>query len=312
MLYYCFTTDLVTNRPGDDSLLQYTYAQRLNRALLLDLSSGNVLCNGKPFDVRDQGILLRTTSDRAEDAFEIIKELGGQLAEDLQAVQQLKHWFVFFPPTRRMASFDSLDEMLVRYSSGKIPWLACESRIFIKTLRKGYSRVVNTRDLFSDFFMDRTASSIKRSDEIVISQVEEIQRDSFGNKEWRCFVRHGQVQNISRYFHSLHHIIPEEITDAAARQVVSFRSHGFPLSDYVMDLMMTEDGRIEIVELNPLSSSMCYINNSVFTEAVDCVTDIHQAYGFGYEYCLDYLVNPGQYHLSPQAGVQYTYSSDSP
>lgn len=310
MLYYCFTTNLVTSRSDDDSALQYAYAKALGRALWLDLCSKTVLCNGVKFDITGKIILLRTTSDKAEIAIETIKALGGQLVEDNQAIKELKHWFMFLPPTRCIESFDSLSKMLDILKSKEIPWLQRDKSVFIKTVKKGYSSIISSNEILDKNFFDNITPKIKLNDEIVISQVEDIRTDSFGKMEWRCIVRYGQVQNISRYFHSLVHKIPQDIFHTASNMVAMLKAHGFSLSDYIMDLMLTADNRIEIVELNPLSSSMCYINNSIFTEAIDDILNVHLLYGFGYEYCFDYLSNPTRYHMSPQDNVKYTYVTE--
>ena len=309
-MYYCFTDDLFRNTDGsDDAYLQFSYAKKLNRVLCMNLNTGKILTvSGKESDVRQERILLRTTSDHVEPAIQCICKNGGRLIEDNHAVYKLKHWFEYAPPKRFICSFASYNKLKEYVDSGMMPWIA-DSCVFLKTVRKKYSNIITGEDLLSDSFWKELFSrqTINNEEELIVSRVENIETDQFGKKEWRCVVRNGRVQNISRYFHSLVHKIPNQISEEAEKKAFLFSGNkDFP-SDYVMDLMNTTDKRIEIVELNPLSSSMCYVNNSIFTEKLDEIADVHASLGIGYEFCLDWLTNPTRYHLSPEQGITYTY-----
>ena len=86
---------------------------------------------------------------------------------------------------------------------------------------------------------------------------------------------------------------------------------GFPAS-YVLDLgdFIDADGctYTDIVELNPLSSSLCYVNSSPFTVEVPEIAQVRQTWGMGFQFCLDYLSAPDRYVFTKPANRSYCLS----
>ena len=67
---------------------------------------------------------------------------------------------------------------------------------------------------------------------------------------------------------------------------------------------------IDVVEINPLSTSMCYVNNSIF-ENPNYTFKIENSLGFGYEFFFDFLKNPNNYVLERVFGVNYEYINEN-
>ena len=72
----------------------------------------------------------------------------------------------------------------------------------------------------------------------------------------------------------------------------------FP-ANYALDLgeFIDSNGNsyIDIVELNPISCSMCYVNNSIYADVV----------------CYDAIANPKNYDMLRISNKSYTYTSDN-
>jgi len=71
---------------------------------------------------------------------------------------------------------------------------------------------------------------------------------------------------------------------------------------------MDEDQKfIDVVEMNPISTSLCYINNSIFLETVPEIKNVKDYFQAGNEYCYDFLFNRERYVLDRLAGQNYEY-----
>lgn len=308
-LFYCFDQDLVNlNSQNDDTLLQLCYAKALGNAVLFDSSKGIVTdTDGLPVNINDKCLFLRTTSERAVHFLNRLRDFGCELIEEPEDITRLKHWFDYVSPSREIKNFH--DTFSLRHYAFDLPWVRHSSKVFIKTVRKSYSAVISKEALMDDnYWIERSISrQILPDEEIVLSRVENIKCDQFGECEWRIFVLNNQVNCASRSLYSLSHRVPDKVFYAAERFVDQLeKTIGFP-TYYVLDLMETTRGQLEIVELNPVSSSMCYVNNTIFNDILPEIKQIHKVLGIGYEYCLDALLNPQKYHVLPQPGIDYTY-----
>ena len=88
----------------------------------------------------------------------------------------------------------------------------------------------------------------------------------------------------------------------------------FP-ANYVLDLCEFTDNNgnsyVDIVELNPLSCSMCFVNNSIFSADVPEIRECQKLLLMGYEFCFDALRNPQNYAITRTSNKSYSYASDS-
>lgn len=313
MLYYCFTDGLWNGDTSDDAWLAWKYAQALHCALFLNIETERITdADGNAFSVSGQHVFLRTTSDQQFSAIAAIQRNGGKTIEAMEDIRQIKHWFSFVPPQRGICSVASCDELIRKLRNGCIPWIQRSNEVFLKTTRKGFSQVVSMEELTKASFWSRLFDSkkIAPTDELVLSSAVAIRRDSLGTREWRIMVLNQKRMNESRYIHTLAHRIPSEIKEKADRIIQQFgATKRFP-ENYALDLMELDDGKIDIVEVNPISSAMCYVNNSIFEKELEIIRDIYAEFGVGYEFCYDALVNRERYHKKPYSSFDYTYYRD--
>lgn len=65
------------------------------------------------------------------------------------------------------------------------------------------------------------------------------------------------------------------------------------------------------VELNPISCSMCYVNNSIYTNVVPEISECQHQLMMGVEFCYDAIANPKNYDMLRISNKNYTYVSDN-
>ena len=89
-----------------------------------------------------------------------------------------------------------------------------------------------------------------------------------GTREIRHIILNNQVVNSSRALHSLKHTVPKSHKNIAIHMVDHIRRLGVFPANYALDLgeFIDSNGNsyIDIVELNPISCSICYVNNSIY------------------------------------------------
>ena len=87
----------------------------------------------------------------------------------------------------------------------------------------------------------------------------------------------------------------------------------FP-ANYALDLgeFIDSNGNsyIDIVELNPISCSMCYVNNSIYADVVPEIGECQRQLMMGAEFCYDAIANPKNYDMLRISNKSYTYTSD--
>ena len=92
------------------------------------------------------------------------------------------------------------------------------------------------------------------------------------------------------------------------------RSGVFP-ANYALDLgeFIDSNGNsyIDIVELNPISCSMCYVNNSIYADVVPEIGECQRQLMMGAEFCYDAIANPKNYDMLRISNKSYTYTSDN-
>ena len=88
----------------------------------------------------------------------------------------------------------------------------------------------------------------------------------------------------------------------------------FP-ANYALDLgeFIDSNGNsyIDIVELNPISSSMCYVNNSIYADVVPEIGKCQRQLMMGAEFCYDAIANPKNHDMLRISNKSYTYTSDN-
>lgn len=122
-----------------------------------------------------------------------------------------------------------------------------------------------------------------------------------GTREIRHIILNNQVVNSSRALHSLKHTVPKSHKNIAIHMVDHIRRLGVFPANYALDLgeFIDSNGNsyIDIVELNPISCSMCYVNNSIYADVVPEIGECQRQLMMGAEFCYDAIANPKNYDM---------------
>ncbi len=136
-----------------------------------------------------------------------------------------------------------------------------------------------------------------------------------GTREIRHIILNNQVVNSSRALHSLKHTVPKSHKNIAIHTVDHIRRLGVFPANYALDLgeFIDSNGNsyIDIVELNPISCSMCYVNNSIYADVVPEIGECQRQLMMGAEFCYDAIANPKNYDMLRISNKSYTYTSDN-
>ncbi len=136
-----------------------------------------------------------------------------------------------------------------------------------------------------------------------------------GTREIRHIILNNQVVNSSRALHSLKHTVPKSHKNIAIHMVDHIRRLGVFPANYALDLdeFIDSNGNsyIDIVELNPILCSMCYVNNSIYADVVPEIGECQRQLMMGAEFCYDAIANPKNYDMLRISNKSYTYTSDN-
>lgn len=136
-----------------------------------------------------------------------------------------------------------------------------------------------------------------------------------GTREIRHIILNNQVVNSFRALHSLKHTVPKSHKNTAIHMVDHIRRLGVFPANYALDLgeFIDSNGNsyIDIVELNPISCSMCYVNNSIYADVVPEIGECQRQLMMGAEFCYDAIANPKDYDMLRISNKSYTYTSDN-
>ncbi len=316
-MYYCFVEeDMVDLNDDNQLIIQAKYAKRLglfcsyriSEGIITDQEERSISLNRKP-------VLLRATCDTMAPAVNFLKGCGAELLETLDDIQKIENWDNFLLARRRIFSIRVEEIFETSFSSNVENFLSATPRVFIKSRKKGFcvrlpsSRLLKADTEILDFFKSHCADE---SYELILSEELGIKADSLGLKETRHFVFNGAIANSSRALHSIKHAVPRTLLEKATSLVKFFLAQdGFP-KNYVIDVAeFQKDGEsfLDIIELNPVTSSLCYVNNSIFDIVVPEATAFWKKTGMGYEYCYDAIEHPSRYAQKRYSGACYEYNN---
>ena len=303
---------------SDPLRLQMNYAELLGKCVYCNIKEKSVYDqNHKVMSLNGETLFLRCSYEKYKDAAQIILDKSGKLKEAPEDIEKIERWFDYIKPKRAMAIAD-VDSL---YSECVISALELlfggQDKLFLKSAQKGFS-VVFPREFIRDknaqfhSFLKSKCSEC-RCEQLLISEYCDVKKDANGKKEVRFIVCNGEILNCSRNLHSLKHRVSKSIKEGAEAIIKKLsEAKNFPDS-YVLDVFeFVKEGKtfIDVLELNPLSVSMCYINNSVFDVCAEEIRCIYPRLGMGYEYCYDFLNNKSRYVLERYVGESYEYTSD--
>lgn len=319
-MFYCFLYDDLEEFENDPLMIQMEYARCIDRLYIGNLKQQRIY-NGcdpnRPIELKGKKILLRSTCDNMMQGIRLLKRFGADLLENEDDITKIENWYKWEFTDRPMfrIALSAIERGIPDDDLQKC--LAQWDNIFLKSIEKGFSAVIKTSRIIQrdpqilTFLKERSS---KHGKEFIVTKYMEIRMDSIGRRESRHIVMNSQVINSSRMVHSIRHTVSKshlsKLQDITSR-IKNMKD--FP-QNYVLDLgEFKEDSgeiHIDIVELNPLTCSMCYVNNSVFTHEVSQIKETRERFLMGYEYCYDALKNPEKYHQVRSSNRNYAYVDD--
>ena len=313
-MYYCFLKEDIDGLTKDPLTIQKEYAQRLGSLCVGSLEQQTIFDDsGSAIAVANERVLLRCTYDNLIAGLRLLENQGADLIETENDVEQIEAWHKLGLTDRQIWEVDFSELLAI---SAKL--LGVVDKLFLKSQRKGFSAVISTariaqRDPEVVAFLE--TQSRKHGNRMILSKYIPIKTDSFGTRETRHVILDGQLANSSRLLHSVKHTVPRSHRTKAQEVVHQIKDlDAFP-SNYVLDLgeFIDDNGNsyVDIVELNPLSCSMCFVNNSIFINAVPEISECQKLLLMGYEFCFDALRKPQNYTITRTSNKSYSYASDS-
>lgn len=313
-MIYCFVLqDLSLISETNIFKLQEQYAVQLGKACYCDLKNKKILdINNNMIDVRNMRICLRASISFMDEAIELLSCSGAVLLENFDDIERIYNWVELKIHNRKIYKLRYKD-LLER--NIEIDIINREDKIFLKSLKKGFSLICSQEQFINcdKKLINILQNFLKWDDEILVSQYFDIEKDSLGKKEARFFVMNGEIISQSRYFLDLKHVVYSKLNRKAMDLVCKISKMNFP-SNYVMDLGIFQNGSksyIDVIEINPFTSSLCYVNNTIFKEIIPDVKKIVQTTGFGAEYALDYLENDSRYNLVRKSNASYVLINEN-
>lgn len=313
-MYYCFLREDIDGLTNDPLLIQKEYAQRLGSLCVGSLEQQSIFDDsGLAIAIANERVLLRCAYDNLIAGLRLLEAHGADLIETENDVERIEAWHKLGLTDRQIWEVDFSELLAI---SAKL--LGVVDKVFLKSQRKGFSAVISTariaqRDPEVIAFLE--TQSKKHGNRMILSKYIPIKTDSFGTRETRHVILDGQLANSSRLLHSVKHTVPRSHKTKAQEIVHQIKNLDVFPSNYVLDLgeFIDDNGNsyVDIVELNPLSCSMCFVNNSIFSSAVPEISECQKLLLMGYEFCFDALRSPQSYAVMRTSNKSYSYASDS-
>ena len=309
--YYCFDLKDLKTAENNPFVIQAEYAKRSGVCLIIDSERGEITHD---LDFSGKTVFLRCSCSQYKKDIALLQKRNAVVLENEDDICRIEAWYrngICKRTIREVGLADLEDPVgLPLATNGN----AC---FFVKSVTKDFSAVVSSERLFSGDeewlgFVRRHASL--SGERFLIADYVPILCDSVGTVEFRHFVMNGSIINSSRCIHSLHHTVSKRRTGFAENIVAEIKQNSlFPLN-YVLDtaVFVDQQGNMidDVVEINPITTAMCYINNSVFLQPIDAVLPTAETVSYGFEYVLDSMLHPQRYDIMRKPGVNYCYSPD--
>lgn len=314
-MYYCFCKEELESINNENPLyLQYIYSREINKCVLYSEKMNKFTSdNGAELyaGMVNESIIPRSSYDKMSLLINALNYSEFNSLENLNDLKQITAWYKMNFHNRKIVEINA-EEL---FDNNTINVINGDGGLFVKTVNKGFSMICNADKLIEKRveIEDTIFQMISHDDKLLVSKYCQIKNDSIGKVEARFFVFDNKIINSSRYTCTLRHRVPKVLKNGAEFFVDKIKNENFP-SNYVLDIALFIDDECEfadIVEINPLSSSLCYLNNTVFFDIDESARDIACKYGFGYEYAFDYINNPNKYHLDRMSNVSYLISENN-
>lgn len=314
-MYYCFLNEDIDGLENNPLSIQKEYAQRLGVLSIASLTQQDIL--GPIIDLANKKVLLRCTYDSLLDGLRLLSERGADLVETESDFEKIECWYKLGLTCRQLREIKFSDLLSDSLETDVAELLQGTDKVFLKSKRKGFSAVVRASRIIQQdpeviSFLESQCG--KYGQHMLLARYYPLKADSFGTRETRHVILNNQIANSSRLIHSIKHTVPKSHKVKAQAVVNQILEAGTFPSNYILDLgeFIDEAGNsyLDVVELNPLSCSMCYVNNSIFEVSVPEVDEIRSQLLMGYEYCYDAIKNSKNYALTRVSNKDYSYISE--
>ncbi len=312
-MYYCFICEDINGLEENDPLkIQVKYADKIGKLILCDIKSAKIMDSTRNVvAINHKEIFLRGTCENYLAAAKIISAAGGILLETIADIEQIESWSKYIKPIRKIYDIKAKDIMEIAFDKEIMDFLVIHDKVFIKTRKKGCSICVSTEKIFSkDLELKKIIKELNPETDMLLSPYYEMDEDSYGKKEARFFVFNNEIKSCSRTLHSVKHSVSKRLKETALEVIEKISNiSNFPVN-YVLDIGVFKDEAatfMDVIELNPITCSLCYVNNSIFNISVPEIEEIVLKFGAGYEYCYDLLSNSNRYVYRKSVGDNFEY-----
>lgn len=311
-MYYCFIAEDIANLSNDPLSIQKNYAERLNALCIASLIKQTVLDpSGNPVILKGKKVLLRCTNDNLSYGIQLLLKFGADLVETQDNIRQIENWHKL-GITRRKIYELSFPELIENFPIE----LISNEAVFVKSKSKGFSAIINPSKLVQqksqviDFLKIQARKSQQN---MLFSRFIPMRADSLGIRETRHVVLNNKIISSSRLLYSLKHTVPKSHRIRAQEIIKQIENLGTFPSNYILDLgefIGEDEPYLDVIEFNPISCSMCFVNNSIFEIAVPEISKIKGQLQLGLEFCYDAISHPQNYELTRVSNRNYTYLSE--
>lgn len=311
-MYYCFIAEDIANLSNDPLSIQKNYAERLNALCIASLIKQTVLDpSGNPVILKGKKVLLRCTNDNFSYGIQLLLKFGADLVETQDNIRQIENWHKL-GITRRKIYELSFPELIENFPIE----LISNEAVFVKSKSKGFSAIINPSKLVQqesqviDFLKIQARKSQQN---MLFSRFIPMRADSLGIRETRHVVLNNKIISSSRLLYSLKHTVPKSHRIRAQEIIKQIENLGTFPSNYILDLgefIGEDEPYLDVIEFNPISCSMCFVNNSIFEIAVPEISKIKGQLQLGLEFCYDAISHPQNYELTRVSNRNYTYLSE--
>lgn len=318
-MYYCFVKeDLNEISKSDPLYIQVRYAERLGKCVYCSLNDRRLFDkNGTEVFIDNDTVFLRATCDSTQKAIDIITSKSGIVMETLDDIDLIEKWANYVDVQRDLFYVSFYELISDKKHLNIFNLLNNNELVFVKSSIKGFSAVVATEKIKNKdeqviSFLQKKCKELD-SDILIVSDYCQIKKDSIGKKEARFWVLENEIINCSRMVHSVRHTVPKKLVVKAQEIVNALKNNQTFPNNYVLDVaeFCNENGSfVDVVELNPITNAMCYVNNSIFKIQVDEIKAVSEKFSGGFEYCYDFLYDRSNYVLERCAGENFEYISD--
>lgn len=311
-MYYCFIAEDIANLSNDPLSIQKNYAERLNALCIASLMKQTVLDpSGNPVILKGKKVLLRCTNDNLSYGIQLLLKFGADLVETQDNIRQIENWHKLGITRRKIYELSFL-ELIENFPIE----LISNEAVFVKSKSKGFSAIINPSKLVQqesqviDFLKIQARKSQQN---MLFSRFIPMRADSLGIRETRHVVLNNKIISSSRLLYSLKHTVPKSHRIRAQEIIKQIENLGTFPSNYILDLgefIGEDEPYLDVIEFNPISCSMCFVNNSIFEIAVPEISKIKGQLQLGLEFCYDAISHPQNYELTRVSNRNYTYLSE--